>query len=114
MADFPKIGTRGRYKGAPIVNPDGTSSSERTISVGFDDGIYLIPTIVVDEEGFLVKVSNDDAIRLFKQGRNPTVGKFKTVKEADAFAKKRSASGGRFQKQGTPSINEILTGLELF
>ncbi len=100
MADeFPKVGTRGLRPGESILNPDGTRSSERTISVEFDDGIHLIPTIVVDPEGFLMKVSNKDAIRLFREGKNPSVGRFKTEAEALKFATRRSKEGGRFQKK---------------
>ncbi len=96
--EFPKVGTRGLSPGESILNPDGSRSSERTISVAFDDGIHLLPTIVIDDEGFLVKVSNEDAVMLFRQGRNPSVGVFKTEAEATEFAGKRSASGGRASK----------------
>ena len=95
--NFPSIGTRGAFPGQSIMNPDGTGSSERTITVGFDDGTYLLPTIVVDDEGFLVKVSNEAAIRLFKMGRNPAVGKFGSAAEANRYAGQRSDSGGRSQ-----------------
>ena len=95
---FPKVGTRGQRPGAAIINPDGSESSERTISVGFDKGIMLIPTIIKDEDGFLVKVSNKDAITAHKAGKNPAVGgPFETEDEATEFAKSRSDKGGRFQ-----------------
>ncbi|MEE9158902.1 MAG: hypothetical protein V3U60_11010 [Gammaproteobacteria bacterium] len=48
-----------------------------------------------------MKISNDDAIELFKQGKNPAVGEFDTIKEADAFAGRRSKAGGRFSNAGT-------------
>ena len=60
---------------------------------------YLIPTIVPDEDGFLVKYSNDDAVQLFKDGKNPEVGVFDSVEAADTFAKQRSHAGGRFPKK---------------
>lgn len=107
MADeFPKVGTRGAKRGEAIINPDGTRSTERTISVGFDDGIHLIPTIVVDEEGFLIKVSNDEAIKLFQAGKNPSVGRFDTQKLADEFAKRRSTEGGRFQSSADATVQK--------
>lgn len=93
--NFPVVGTRGNAPGESILNPDGTSSSERTISVGFDGVTKLIPTIVPDEQGFLVKRSDDEAIELFRQGKNPSVGDFGSREEADAFAKVRSEGGGR-------------------
>jgi len=100
MADeFPKIGTKGLTPGAPIINPDGSKSTERTISVGFDEGVQLIPTIVVDDEGFLVKVTDEEAIRLFQLGKNPSRGRFDTEEEARKFAIRRSKEGGRFQTE---------------
>lgn len=95
VQQFPAIGTRGNAPGESILNPDGTRSSERTISVGFNGTTKLIPTIVPDEQGFLVKRSNEDAIELFRQGKNPSVGDFGSQEEADAFAKIRSEGGGR-------------------
>ena len=107
MADeFPKVGTRGLAPGESIVNPDGSRSSERTISVGFDDGVHVIPTIVVDKEGFLVKVSNEEAIRLFQVGKNPSRGRFNTIKEADEFARIRSEQGGRFQNKADEAVQK--------
>ena len=107
MADkFPKVGTRGLAPGAPIINPDGSRSTERTISVSFDDGIHLIPSIVIDEEGFLVKVSNKEAIRLFQAGKNPSLGRFDTEKEAKEFAIRRSAQGGRFQNLADKAVQK--------
>ena len=95
--EFPKVGTRGTEPGAAIRNPDGSLSSERTISVELDDTIHLIATIVPDDEGFLVKRSDEEAVELFRQGKNPSLGTFKTEAEATAASKKRSAAGGRFQ-----------------
>lgn len=107
MADeFPKVGTRGLARGAPIINPDGSKSTERTISVGFDDGIHLIPTIVIDKEGFLVKVSDEEAIRLFQAGKNPSRGRFDTEQEAKEFAIRRSKEGGRFQNQADVAVQK--------
>ena len=106
--DFPKIGTRGLNPGESILNPDGTRSSERTISVGFDDGVHVIPTIIIDEEGFLVKVSNEDAIELFRQGKNPSRGIFKSVEEANEFAGQRSASGGRDSTLSPKKVDNAL------
>lgn len=106
--DYPKVGARAKKPGEPIINPDGSKSTEQTISVEFDDGIYVIPTIVVDDEGFLVKVSEDQAIELFKSGKNNAVGKFNSEKEAEAFAKARSAAGGRFPKKVETPLEEIL------
>jgi len=107
--EFPEVGARGLKPGESIKNPDGTESSERTITVGFDDGFRLIPTIVVDEEGFLVKISDEDAIQLFREGKNPSVGRFNTEDEANAFAKQRSDTGGRNSKlEPVKPLSEII------
>ena len=98
--DFPLVGTRSLKPGVSILNPDGSRSSEKTISVDIDGIIQLIPTIIIDDEGFLLKVSNDDAIKLFREGKNPSIGAFETEEKATAFAIKRSKSGGR----NAPSI----------
>ena len=94
---------RGATPGEAIANPDGSFSSELTISVGFGNKTYLIPTIVPDNSGVLVQHSNAEAIRLFKKGLNPEVGIFNSVEEADLFAAKRSAAGGRFPERLTAS-----------
>lgn len=106
---WPPIGARSLRPMTPIVSEDGRmSASEQTISVGFDDGEYLIPTVVIDDEGYLVKVSNEDAIAMFRAGKNPAVGKFKTPEEATEFAKKRSKNGGRFQKKEMTPLEKIV------
>lgn len=66
----------------PVVkNPDGSISTVRTISVGFDEGEYLIPT--VSEDGRIM--TDDEAIGQF-QATGRHFGLFKTPDEATAFA----------------------------
>jgi hypothetical protein len=82
----------GQPRVIPITNPDGTTSSERTISVevdGLNGGkITVIPTIVEGRQ-----LSNQEAIRAAVQSglRYPS---FDSHKEADAFAARRSQQGG--------------------
>ena len=59
--------------------PDGSMGSVRSISVGDERGEWVIPTIVDAKP-----VSNDEAIQLWRQGKNEAIGgPFKTTKEAD-------------------------------
>lgn len=69
----------GRKK---IKNKDGTFSTIKSMSVSFDDGVYLIPTI--SNSG--IQMSEEDAIDTFKE-TGEHLGIFKTVKDADKYAK---------------------------
>ena len=63
-----------------LNNPDGSISTESSISVTFDDFVVNIPTVL---DG--VRVSEDDAIKSFmKSGKH--LGKYKSVKSAEAAA----------------------------
>jgi hypothetical protein len=70
----------------PIVeNPDKTFSTVRSITVGFDDGEYVLPT--VSDDGRIM--SDEEAIAAFrKSGRH--LGVFATPAEAEAFARSLS------------------------
>lgn len=62
--------------------PDGSMGSVRSISVGDERGEWVIPTIVDAKP-----VSNDEAIQLWRQGKNEAIGgPFKTTKEADDYS----------------------------
>lgn len=66
----------------PVVkNPDGSISTVRSITVGFDDGQYVLPTISDDGK----TLTDDEAIALFKlTGKH--LGKFDNEQEANSFA----------------------------
>jgi LysM repeat protein len=76
-----------------INNPDGSISTERTITfdaaeMGMPAEIVTVPTIVNGKQ-----VSEDEARRLFATGQNPPVQQgFKTFDEADAAAQARTGS----------------------
>ena len=99
LTNYPLVGTKAKTAGQPIYNPDGSSSSERTITVGFGEKgkekQYLLRTIIEGSDGRLIKISDEEAISLFRMGKNKPVGIFNSVEEANAFAGKRSHSGGR-------------------
>lgn len=67
----------------PVVrNPDGSISTVRTISVGFDNGEVLIPTVSPDGR----VLSDDEAIKLYEQsGQN--FGTFRSPDAATMFAR---------------------------
>lgn len=74
--------------GRPLMrNPDGTVSSERTITVEADGKHHLIPTIVGGKQ-----LGQEEAIALWEQGKNPPVGVFDSAESAEVGAKARSAS----------------------
>lgn len=67
----------------PIVhNPDGSISTVRSITVGFDDGVYVLPTVVGDKV-----VSDQEAIQHFRDS-GEHLGVFKTEKQAIDYAKR--------------------------
>jgi hypothetical protein len=76
-----------------LQNPDGSFSTERTITIEMDGKHYLVPTIV-GGQAFDPEV----AIKLFKDGKNHAVGVFNSAEEADAAAVARSAEIGRLRK----------------
>lgn len=66
----------------PVNNKDGSKSTVKTISVGIDGQEVLIPTIIGGKV-----VSEEKAIETYLRTGNH-LGKFKTEKDATAFAKK--------------------------
>lgn len=65
----------------PVVrNPDGSISTVRSIGVTFDDGTYLLPTVIGNRV-----VSDQEAVAHFrKTGQH--LGVFKTPAESNAYA----------------------------
>ena len=69
----------------PIIeNPDGTFSTERTVTWGVDGKQVVMPTIINGKA-----YTPEEALQLYKQGRNPAVGEFATEAEAAAYAQAR-------------------------
>ena len=61
-------------------NADGSFSTEKSMTVGFDDGNYLLPTIINGRE-----VSEEEAIQHFKD-TGEHLGRFDSDEEANAYA----------------------------
>lgn len=70
---------------ARIENPDGSFSTERTITVESDGKHFLIPTIVGGRQ-----LSEDAAIKAWRDGKNKAVGEYDTAAEAERQARSRS------------------------
>ena len=69
----------------PVVrNPDGTISTVRSMSVGFDGKHYLIPTVAADGRGIL---SDQDAIEQFRQS-GQHLGVFNSPDAATAYSQR--------------------------
>lgn len=90
--------------GAPIdttrprlENPDGSFSTEETITIDMDGRFFNIPTIVNGR-----RISEDEAIRLFEQGQNQPVGEFGSLREATRAARARTNEIGRVR--GAPPL----------
>ena len=101
-----------------IINPDGSRSTERSISVEIEGKIFVIPTLVkgqIDPEGIaegekeLTDKQVDIAIdRFVKRGGLKSQEGFKTEAEATAASKARSSAGGSLDKFTTRSVLDVL------
>lgn len=72
-----------------LANPDGSFSTERSFSFEADGQHILIPSIVDGQP-----LSTQDAIRAWREQRNPELGRFNSADEATAASKARSAHIG--------------------
>ena len=85
------LGERPIDLSRPILqNNDGTFSTEQTITIGADGRFFNIPTIVNGQ-----RVGEEQAIALWRAGRNEAVGEFLTEEEALASARSRTERIGR-------------------
>lgn len=76
--------------GRPVIrNPDGSVSTERTITIEVDGRHVLLPTIVDGKQR-----SESEAVQLWRGGKNKEVGTFASAAEAERAAIARSKQGG--------------------
>lgn len=72
--------------GKPLLkNSDGSYSTEETITIEENGKYFVIPTIVNGQ-----RKSEDEAINLFRKGKNKDVGSFNSLKEANDYASLRT------------------------
>ena len=72
--------------GKPVLkNPDGTVSTEKTITIEADGKHFLIPTIIGGKE-----TTREEAVRQWRAGTNQPVGVFGSAPEAERAARERS------------------------
>lgn len=86
----PEIIVDPSYRGKQVKNPNGSFSSERTITItpkdhGLDNKFYNIPSLV---EG--IQLSQEEAIKRFKKRELKAVGVANTLEEAIKMAGERS------------------------
>jgi hypothetical protein len=94
----------------PVVrNPDGTISTVRTISAGFDDGEVLLPTVSPDGR----VLSDEEAIRLYEQsGQN--FGSFRSPEAATHFAERlHNSQAEEYSDMATPPLPRPQQGFNL-
>ena len=85
------MGGSATYKGFPtkhphVKNPDGSQSNVKLGTFGINDKQYVIPTMVQGKT-----LNDDEAFNVAKSFGFDKYPSFKTVSEADAWAKKYHA-----------------------
>ena len=78
-----------------INNPDGSISTEKTITIEIDGKHYLIPTIVDGKQ-----LTPDQAVMATMAGKNNPVGEFNSAVEAEVAARLRSSQIGNTRPSG--------------
>ena len=76
-----------------IQNPDGSFSTERTITIDANGRWYNIPTIVNGQE-----LDPRAAIELWSRGINKHVGEYGSLQEAETAARERSNAIGLLRR----------------
>lgn len=103
-------GIRPFQPGEYINNPDGTYSTERTVTIQDGSGKWVnVPSLWKDANGKTIDLGEDEdkinqALGLYERQGKP-FQRFETVDDAVSFAKKRSSEGGAFSGSALPQPN---------
>ena len=94
------VGKFGGYGGVdfsrPILqNPDGSISTEETVTVPIDGTWYNLPSIVNGQRPPPGVSPEDYAVEMYRRGVNTPVGAFGTVEEAVKHAQDRTKALGQ-------------------
>ena len=93
---YPGMMERGNidpYNRPVVQNPDGSISTLRSFSAGFDDRHYLLPLVGDNGEN----LTEEQAIALFRKN-NRHLGAFDSPESASEYAKRISAESGRWYR----------------
>ncbi len=83
----------------PVIrNPDGSISTEETMTVEREGRWHLVPTIISGR-----RVSEDQAIAEWRSGRHRDVGSFASQGDADTYARARSQRIGELTRATRPA-----------
>ena len=93
-------GYRPFNPGEFIINPDGTQSTERTVTLQTDDGWLVAPSLWETPMGAVDLYDKPDlhrAIQGYEKLSKKMFPRFKTLEEANKFTSARTSGGGVFQ-----------------
>ncbi len=106
-APIPKrnpVGKFGGYGGVDrkrpkIKNPDGSFSTEETVTVPIGDKWVNLPSIIEGKRPPKKVSAEEWAVKQYKKGKNKPTGVFKTLEEAVFWAKQRTDALGSILKK---------------
>jgi cell division septum initiation protein DivIVA len=87
-----------------LQNPDGTYSTESTITVESDGLHYVLPTVIEGK-----RHDNPEAIQMWQQGSNEPVGVFGDANLADRYAQERHQ-----QTEATIAVQDMIQKMRAY
>ena len=97
------VGLFGGYGGVDrtrprLANPDGTFSTEETVTVPLDGKWANLPSIVDGKRPPKGRSPEDWAVEQYRKGKNKPVGMFETLRQALDHARARTEALGKILK----------------